>query len=172
MDKYDIKQHMANIIKRYIIDDLVNYKIFSEADLQAIIYYHLRYFLKEDSQWLVRCEPTLTNWLKPDIYVTYRNQAVFITELVFHIRDHQIEFPYNRLYDNHKKLKRIKKLKAYANLKDLCLFAVYDAKAEKEQRMLKYLPCKESYYSQVFINVHHFNKYHTWKPNWARIHTR
>lgn len=69
-----------------LFSDIWNYFVFNESDLHSVAYFYIReYFLRRGSQSagevIVRCEPVMDNYGKPDIVVYNKYNPIYVIEL-------------------------------------------------------------------------------------------
>ena len=148
--------------------DLRAYRLFSEMDMHAVVYYHLRKALRDRTDWYVRCNLRIAG-VQPDIIVFNRYTPKFAMELAFRISDSQSYFPQRKLKDDKESLEKIKK--AFPNLGKAYLIAVFDANSDYTYYMKEEKKWEKFCYKEIFINVQEFRGYSNWKEDWITIKT-
>lgn len=70
-----IERKLISLLQEDVYDE--NFKIITEADLQSSVYYHLRNYLEEDKEWVirnlhrVRDSHSTTKPVHPDLLISY-----------------------------------------------------------------------------------------------------
>ncbi|GEM_PF-3181742 len=81
---------VKNELDDLLFSDISQYFIFNESDLHSAAYYYIRdYFLRRDSQAneiIVRCEPVMEDYGKPDIVVYNKYNPLYMIELKMFVK--------------------------------------------------------------------------------------
>lgn len=141
---------VKNELDDCLFNDIWNYWVFNERDLHAAAYFYMReYFRKKGSQnateILVRCEPVMDDFGRPDIVVFQSYAPIYIIELKMFrepevIKEDQIDQDLGRLKSY---------IEKYPSIKWGFLIVVYDS--EEMWKPTGYM-LKKSGYKQISVS--------------------
>ena len=163
------RSQLHTFIKRTLVkkvrQDLRAHRIFSEADLQSIVYHHVRRFVSDRDDWLVRCGPTVAG-VRPDIVVFRRFDPRAIIQLKWSMNINASRFtPGPRLWKDIRDLRQIK----YRYKKRVgkgYLLAVMNSRETPDIYNQISGNWHKNYFFWLPINVHHFRGYERWLGDW------
>jgi len=158
--------YIETYVKDKIIQDLHGYRLFSERDLHANVYYHLRRALGDKKDWIVRCEPSMSKY-RPDIVVFNLYSPKIVLELAFLRGDGTPVYPHQKLNEDRKVLRAMRN--RYDTIGKGFLITVFDADKEYIYTEKKDEDWEKHYYREIFMNVREFRGYEEWKGNWLII---
>jgi len=153
-------------IPKLIKEDLKSHQLFTEMDMHAVVFFHLRRALGERVDWFVRCNLEMAG-VKPDICAFNRYAPKFVIEAKFVILPAQAYFPKSKLEEDRLKLRNIRK--KYPQLGKGYLIAVFDADRAYDYSLKRDEEWEKHFYREIFINVQDFRNYENWKRNWCTI---
>lgn len=160
-------------LRRHIEKDLRNCLLFTEGDLHAVVYYHLRKTIRDRPNWYVRCKMQLEKGkkgYKPDIVIFNRYCPKYVLELKFLINENFPNFPKSRLLEDYKKLKSI--VNSNQSLGKACLIAVFDADPGKVKSFKKDEKWEKYRYEEILINAQEIRGYNKWINKWITIKSK
>jgi len=150
---------------KHIKKDLRHYKLFTEMDMHAVIYYHLREAIGSREDWYVRCNFGVEG-KRPDIVIFNRYNPKFVFELAFKISDIQ-NFPEDKLSKDREKLRKFKSL--FPSTGKAYLIGIFDADKSYSYKLKEGREWEKHYYRELLINVQEMYDYKRWKEDWAII---
>jgi hypothetical protein len=150
-----------------ILKDLKEWRLFSEMDMHAVIYYHIRRAIRDREEWMARCNVWLRiAGIQPDIVIFNLYKPQIIMQINFKILEDQTYFPRQKLEADRNKIKKLRKI--YPELRKGYLISVHDSNGDytlkRDEEWEKY------FYKEIFIDVHRkIRGYKQWKKDWSTI---
>jgi len=164
-----INSFIKKDLRTRIIHDLKYFNLFSEADLQSIVYYHLRKALAFRENWFVRSNPTMRGG-RPDIVVFNHYNPRVVIELTFVILLEDDYYPNKKLNDDKQKLGRI--VGNYESIGKTFQIGIFDANDEYEYSLKENRDWEKYCFDEMLINVKEFKWYDNWIDEWVKIKKR
>ena len=154
-------------IRALIWRDLRNYQLFTELDMHAVTYHHIRNFLKGRRDWFVRCNLRFRG-CQPDIVVFSTYTPKVVIEMGFGLLPGQGRTYSHKAHEIRNKLRNIRRKspelgKGYSII-------VHDG--GENYKVADGAEWEKYFYREIFIDASRMHGFGEWKDSWSALKER
>jgi hypothetical protein len=131
-------------------------------DAHSVAYHHMRRFLRDREDWLVRCGPKIAG-VRPDLVVFNRYTPKFVLELGFCLLPDKSNFARTKAEGDRDKLHHLRG--RVDTLGKGYLLMVHDSGFDESLKTGD--EWEKYFYRELFIDAQSFRGYERWKHDWA-----